>query len=236
MTIRVGSEGILPRVVFLSSPPYGERMLSYLKGLPCEVVFSRTQNEPTTWEGLSSKQSQYLQSDNYVPSDYDLGISFLYSWKVHSSQFEQNKYRWINFHPAPLPEYRGRNVAYHAIMNEASSFGATVHYMDKDYDTGEIIRVERFPILPWHTAGDLMNKSKELLCEMFTWIVPKLLEGKMPSFPQEKGTYYKKTPIQEQIVLTPTEEKRLRAITYHPKHHAFVVVGGKKYKIIPEEN
>src|SRR5688500_1816660 len=70
--------------------------------------------------------------DKITPSIYDIGISFLYPHKVPKEHLDGHT--WINFHPAPLPLYRGRNVAYHAIMNGTGSFGGTIHYMDENFD------------------------------------------------------------------------------------------------------
>ena len=120
-------------------------MYSYLQNLDCNISYSDTENNPI-------KDFQNI--------DYDLGISFLYTYKIPASEFSKNKI-WLNFHPGPLPEYKGRNLCYHAIMNKAPRFGATLHYMDKDFDTGNIIEVITFPIAADYTAGDLSRISKK---------------------------------------------------------------------------
>lgn len=88
---------------------------------------------------------------------YDLGISFLYPYLVPKE--ETHKAVWINFHPAMLPEYGGRNIAYHAIMNQEKKFGGAIHYMDEKYDSCDIIEVEKFEIDKSMTAFDIYKKS-----------------------------------------------------------------------------
>src|SRR5262249_46990407 len=64
----------------------------------------------------------------------------------------------INFHPAP-PEHPGVGSASYAIYDEESHFGVTVHRMHKVVDSGEILKVLRFPILPNDTCESLFDRA-----------------------------------------------------------------------------
>lgn len=204
-----------PRVVFLSTTKLGIKMLNKLKKLKCEIVFSKTEGEKCG--GLPP---------------YDLGISFLYPHKISKTEFKF-PHRWVNFHPGPLPEFRGRDLCYHAIMNQATHFGATIHYMDVNYDTGEIIEVIRFPILQEDTAGDLTRRSYKLLKFLFEKYIPRLLTSKVSSSPQEKGIYYSKEPIDEVVEINEEQGLKIRALTVHPRFNAKIKIGKKMYKIVP---
>lgn len=209
----------LPRVVYLSAPPYGGEMLAFLRTLPCEVVaWSTTDIE--LWGTFT---------------DYDLGLNFLGTRKIPENQI--TKHHWVNFHPAPLPEYRGRNLCYHAIKNGEKEFGSSVHYMDEGFDTGPIIEVNRFPIRKSDTAGDIHQTAIETCKILFRKWVQELLKGQVPSTPQRKedGLYYNKQAIVESVDLYWDQERLIRALTVHPKHYAKVIVGGKRYKIVPED-
>ena len=208
-----------PRVVYLSSTDMGEELLSWLAKQPCNIVMSETRNQ---------RIGEFPQ--------YDFGLSFLYTHLVPKSEFKVPK-KWVNFHPGPLPEYRGRNIAYHAIMLNSSHFGATIHYMDKAFDTGEIIAVERFPIEPAHTAGDIVRLSHKILISLFKMYVPLLLQhGELQSQPQGKGPYFKKTNIDDTIKLSDEQEKVVRSVTVTPRFFATTVIGGRHYKIIPSSD
>jgi len=165
--------------------------------------------------------------------DYDLGIAFLYGHRIPASEFGGKK-RWINFHSAPLPELRGRNVAYHAIMQGAMHFGATIHYMDASLDTGALIEVQRFPIKARHTAGDLALRSHRLLLRLFRKHIPSLLEHDLPSIPQTGGAYYAWEELPTHIELGQDQQLLVKALTVHPLFHAKVMAGGRSYRIIPE--
>jgi len=166
--------------------------------------------------------------------EYELGLGFLYTHRIPASEFVQ-PYRWVNFHPGPLPEFRGRNLAYHAIMQGVPSFGATIHYMAEEFDTGEIIDIERFAILPSDTAGDLVRRSHDALEGLFKSYVPRLLEGRVPSYPQGKeGQYYRKSLIADVIALSEEQERKIRALTVVPKFYGRVKVAGRTYNIVPD--
>lgn len=204
----------MKRVIYLSSTRNGELLLEFLRTQACKIIVANTINERLT----------------HFP-EYDLGISFLYTYKIPASEFRE-PYKWVNFHPGPLPEFRGRNLAYHAIMQKSASFGATIHYMDAEFDTGEIIEVQRFPIEETDTAGDLVRKSHNLLVKLFMKHIPLLLRGKLPSYPQGPGTYYQKVEIVGHIQLNDEQQRLIRAVTVAPRYYATTTIGGKLYRIV----
>jgi len=166
-------------------------------------------------------------------NDYDVGISFMWDRKIQ--KFELDIAPWINFHPGPLPEYKGRNLCYHAIMNGETEFGATIHYMDENFDTGDIIEVRKFDITPDMTAEDLSWYANHYCAVMFQDYLPRILAGEV--FQTTKnvgGHYYPYHKISDNLPLGNTEEKFIRAVTYkdfHPK----INIGGVTYKIVKDE-
>jgi methionyl-tRNA formyltransferase len=166
--------------------------------------------------------------------EYDVGISFLYTHKVPKSEFAV-PYKWINFHPAPLPEFRGCHPYFHAIMQGLSTFGSSVHYMDAEFDTGEIIEVIRFPIEPHNTAGDLITTSRNIALELFKRHIPSILQGKVRSYPQGDGRYYGLTKINDHVDITDSQAKKIRALTVYPHHLPLIDIGGRTFKIVPTD-
>ena len=205
------------QVIYLSSTETGRALLAWLRTQPCDVVLANTDN---------------TSADHLPPCD--LGLGFLYVHKIPASEFIE-PHKWVNFHPGPLPEFRGRDLAYHAIMQGCDQFGATIHYMDAQFDTGEIIEVVRFPIESGDTAGDLVLKSHEQLASLFRKYVPLLLQGKVPSHPQPAGAYYRKAVIDDEIHLSEEQARKVRAVTVHPRFTAHTIIGGRKYLLAPVE-
>lgn len=187
------------------------------------------------WEVIKNYQQgiTLLPKANYnIP--YDIGISFMYQHRVPAEQV--NTHTWINFHPGPLPEYKGRNLCYHAIMNSEKEFGATVHYMDENFDTGDIIDVQKFVILSYYTAEDVSEMAMEMARIQFEIFFPRILAGEQfERMPNVGGTYYKKDIIPENNDFTGVWlGDWVRAVTYkefYPK----ITVGGVTYKIVKDE-
>lgn len=164
--------------------------------------------------------------------DCDYGISFLNLKKIPQSALRRAQ--WINFHPGPLPEYKGRNLAYHAIMNGEEYFGASVHYVDENFDTGPIISVMRFPIFDFDTAETVNSYAVDCCYELLKdWFEPFVSGEELPSDENVGGHYYQKEPINDYLEVDEFTKRRIRAITfkqYYPK----IEIGLETYKIVPE--
>ncbi|TVQ79648.1 MAG: phosphoribosylglycinamide formyltransferase [Flavobacteriales bacterium] len=88
--------------------------------------------------------------------------------------------RIINIHPSLLPDYGGKgmygmNVHKAIIENEEEESGITVHYVNEEFDEGEIIFQETVEIDPDDTAEDLAYKIQQLehkhYPEVIEWVL-----------------------------------------------------------------
>ena len=92
---------------------------------------------------------------------------------------------FINCHPSLLPDYRGGNPYFHVIANGETKTGITIHYMDKNFDTGDIITQWKTDIMPNETLGILFQRTNIKTAEMISEIVEKLEKGEtLPRTPQ----------------------------------------------------
>ena len=71
--------------------------------------------------------------------------------------------RLINIHPALLPAFGGpgmygRRVHEAVLASNATESGATVHYVDEDYDRGPIVAQRRVPVQPDDTVDTLAQR------------------------------------------------------------------------------
>ena len=86
--------------------------------------------------------------------------------------------RIINIHPALLPKFGGKGM-YGSHVHEAVvaakeiQSGITIHYVNEQYDEGEIIFQATCDVLPTDTADDVAEKVHALEYEHF----PKMIEG-----------------------------------------------------------
>jgi len=71
--------------------------------------------------------------------------------------------RMVNIHPALLPDFGGpgmygRRVHAAVLASKAAESGATVHYVDEQFDRGPIVAQRRVPVLPDDTADSLAHR------------------------------------------------------------------------------
>lgn len=103
----------------------------------------------------------------------------------------------IGFHPALLPQNRGRAVLPWTILQGLRRSGATLFYLDEGLDSGDILIQKSFTVEFDETARTLYNKVTATLREMIREILPFLENGNPPRQPQEhsRATYCaKRTP------------------------------------------
>lgn len=126
------------------------------------------------------KHSIYTIEDNPLDSDFDLGISYCYPRKISNTLLTIPKNGFVNYHPGPLPKYKGPNEYENAIKNKEVNWGVTVHYMNEEYDSGEIILVKEFNLQkPPTEISELATISHDFLFELFKETVCDIYNGKI---------------------------------------------------------
>jgi methionyl-tRNA formyltransferase len=106
----------------------------------------------------------------------DFIISYLSRWVVPSDTLRRSRVAAINFHPAP-PEYPGIGCTNFALYDEASEYGVTCHHMAPSVDTGPIIAVRRFPILPTDNVASLLARTYKEQLALFYEIAGLIADG-----------------------------------------------------------
>jgi methionyl-tRNA formyltransferase len=109
--------------------------------------------------------------------DVDLIVSMLYWRKFKGPLIELPKLGTINFHPAPLPHYKGTAGYNLAILESLSEWAVSAHYVDENIDTGPIIQTASFPIdVEEETVASLEAKSAKALYELFESVVTRVAD------------------------------------------------------------
>jgi methionyl-tRNA formyltransferase len=173
--------------------------------------------------------------------EFDLAISFVYWRKLKEPLISFPKLGVINFHPAPLPEYRGTAGYNLAILDELDQWGVSAHYIDENFDTGNIIDVFRFNIFhKLETAMTLESLSQQFLLSLYKKIVLRVLQsGRLPSENQNLnvGRYITRDQMEEMKRVLPDDDvdKKIRAFWFPPHTGAFVEIKGEKYTLVNNE-
>lgn len=86
----------------------------------------------------------------------------------------------INIHPALLPKYGGKgmygmNVHKAVLASKDKESGITIHWVNQEYDKGDIIFQTTCPIRPKDTQEDLAARIHELEYEHYPRVIEELL-------------------------------------------------------------
>ncbi|MDD3012092.1 MAG: methionyl-tRNA formyltransferase [Candidatus Gastranaerophilales bacterium] len=150
-------------------------------------------NIPVLAFNNSPKESDFIEAvKKFEP---DIAFVCAFDNKIPEELLKIPPLGFVNCHPSLLPHYRGGNPYFHVIMNNEKKTGVTIHYMDKDYDTGDIITQSEIDINPDETFGTIFDKLNQKSIEMITDIADKFeREGKLPGIPQNFIEKYKTAP------------------------------------------
>jgi methionyl-tRNA formyltransferase len=90
--------------------------------------------------------------------DCDALVVAGYPWRVPDWQAHL-RYA-INFHPAPLPEGRGPFPTIQALLEGRREWGVSCHQIAADFDTGDVLATEHFPVEEDECHETLQLKSQ----------------------------------------------------------------------------
>jgi phosphoribosylglycinamide formyltransferase-1 len=103
-------------------------------------------------------------------------------WLIPRNLIDRFPFRIINIHPALLPKYGGKGmygdrVHKAVIENRDRQSGITIHYVNHEYDKGNIIFQATCPVSPSDTPETLATKVHQLEYEFFPKIIEKVVLG-----------------------------------------------------------
>ena len=99
----------------------------------------------------------------------------------------------VNIHPGMLPDYRGPTPTAWAILNGDTTFGLTIHYMDANIDTGDILLQEVHGIDPNETGYELHVRTMRIGAELLKQHFRAIVNGTLSPTKQEgPGSYFGK--------------------------------------------
>lgn len=173
----------------------------------------------------------------------DFIISVQYHEILKKKHILKAKWRAVNLHLAPLPEYRGCNQFSFAIFNQEEEFGVSLHEINEQVDDGALIAELRWEIPLDIWVEDLWKQANEKGLELFQKTFPELLKNPNLSIPKKdkKSHFYLRKDINNLKELKWNESKevwdrKIRATSmpgfsapYFYLHHKKVEVKKKQH-------
>ena len=132
--------------------------------------------------------------------DIDAAVVCSFNYKVPKVLLEATKDGFINVHPSMLPKYRGGNPYSRVIMNGETETGVTIHFMDKGFDTGDIIMQKPYHIHSKATMGTLFNELNVIGIELLLQVLQMYEVQELPRIKQPQGTFVSGNGIPERDI------------------------------------
>ena len=99
------------------------------------------------------------------------------------------RYGCWNLHKSLLPQYRGMAPSFHALLDGAEKVGATLHIVEKGFDTGDVLSQIEVPVAPSDTVYSLNRRTSlaggKLLASFLETYNPKVTKP----VPQPEGDW-----------------------------------------------
>ena len=137
------------------------------------ITFNKTLTEPDFLKKIESLNP-------------DLAVVCSFNKKLPKELLHIPKDGVINLHPSKLPDYRGGNPYSHVIINGEKESAITLHYMDENFDTGDIISQFKFNIDLNETMGTLFYRTNDMCASMLYEALDYYETHTFPRKPQPK--------------------------------------------------
>lgn len=131
-------------------------------------------------------RKQFYETDEVAQKlknrSIDLIVLAGFLWLV--PQHLIDNFQIINIHPALLPRYGGKGMyglkVHQAVVeNQEKETGISIHFVNPEYDEGELVFQAKCPVLPTDTPEVVAQKVHELEYKYFPVVIEQLLQGKI---------------------------------------------------------
>jgi methionyl-tRNA formyltransferase len=122
----------------------------------------------------------------------DFIFSFYYRRMLSPALLATARRGALNMHGSLLPRYRGRAPVNWAVLNGETETGATLHYMARKADAGDIVAQRAVPIGPDDTAREVFDKVTRAASGLLDDVLPQLVAGTAPRLVNDvaSGSYF----------------------------------------------
>ncbi len=207
------------RVVFMGTPDFAVPTLAEIVGGGHEVVACYTRAPAAAGRGMALKPSPVQQmaerfgipvmtpktlrsdeaADAFRAHAADVAVVVAYGMILPKVILQAPALGCLNLHASLLPRWRGAAPIQRAVMAGDPETGVAVMKMEEGLDTGPVAMVERVPIGPDMTAGELHDSLAPLGADLMVRALAALSRGALSFTPQpaEGVTYAHKIANEE---------------------------------------
>ncbi|NKY56934.1 methionyl-tRNA formyltransferase [Nocardia flavorosea] len=200
------------RIVSFGFQTWGRKTLQALIDSEHEVVLAVTHPaSEDSYKGIWSDSVEELAREHGIPvhlterADTEtidlvkraepdvIVVNSWYTW-MPPELYTMPTHGTLNLHDSLLPKFTGFSPVLWALISGADEFGLTVHRMDEQLDTGDILVQHSLPIGPDATGTELVLAGMELIPGAVHEALEALASGTAQWRPQDKAarTYFHK--------------------------------------------
>jgi len=211
-------------IVLLTQPEYAGLLMPFLRTSGADVVAVAERDELARAAETGSRL-----------------ISFAAKVIVPAAILARFSGRAYNFHPGP-PAYPGIFPSVFALYDGQREFAVTLHEMAPQVDSGPIVAVERFTLLPDHDRLGLDTLTFQTMLAMVAKWAPRLTDitTPLPHIPESwTGRHRTRADFNALCELgdNPTAQeftRRLRAVGEGPEHALTLSRFGRRFALVSD--
>jgi len=121
-----------------------------------------------------------------------------YNWRIGDWR-PHLKYA-VNFHCSPLPTGRGPYPTIQAILEERDTWGVTCHKLERNFDAGDVLAQELFPLSKDECQESLDLKVQMAAGRLTTQITGRFVELWTGAKAQGEGSYWKRPTDADRVI------------------------------------
>ena len=190
------------KIVYIGSVEFSAKSLEKLFGIEANVVGVITKSASVV--NSDFRDLSEIAANNDTPSHYtkninsddtlnwiknlqpDVLMCFGWSNLIKKEVLEVAPLGVVGFHPALLPNNRGRHPLIWAKVLGLKESGNTFFFMDEGADTGDILSQKSFEILPQDDAAVLYQKMTDVAMVQIEEFHSQLVLGNYPKIAQDQ--------------------------------------------------
>ncbi len=199
------------RLVFMGTPDFAVPTLTELMGQGHDIVAVYTRPPAQAGRGMALRPSPVhttaarfgipvlhpkslrglAEQEAFAAHDADLAIVVAYGLILPKPVLDAPQFGCVNLHASLLPRWRGAAPIQRAVMAGDAEAGVCVMRMEEGLDTGPVGMVEKIPLGPDMTAGELHDRLSVLGADLMTRAVAAIARASLvfTSQPGEGVTY-----------------------------------------------
>ncbi|MFF9150043.1 methionyl-tRNA formyltransferase [Streptomyces sp. NPDC014861] len=244
------------RVVFMGYQTWGHRVLEALLESEHEVPLVITHPASnhayeTIWNdsvvalaerhGIPVLTRKYANDEEVAERLRELAPDLLVSsdWRswVAPEIYALATYGAINIHDALLPRYGGFAPLNWALVNGEPEVGVTVHFMDENFDLGDIVVQKRVAVEDKDTVTDLFHKTIDLFAPAVLESLELIGSGRTDWTPQDpaQATFFHKRSVEDSRIdwTWPAQDlANLVRAQVDPYPNAFAYYKGERVRVL----